>query len=439
MRRATPPPLLTESRLSSKRHASKVGTHVPKGGRRSANRAPAPPPPLRPAAGKRAKRYATQQSDSEEWEEDEWAATLVRSAREHLADRLAKSSRRKLRTVFNHLDRLRKHMPSRRFFIQPRRAGDMKALLHNEWSLIMFAEYLFRRNAKRTGTPLQTDTISEYVSMAKTELSVRYGFAIAGDPQRLPAIVKALRRARPRNDRRERRGIRRRHLRAAWTAETSLRKQSKDACNLWAAATTSWQALARAYEVAEGDGERRLPGAAFRLPTRADLSFGKKGGRYACVMLRPCKRRNGETAAKVPILFAEGDGMGADTYAALRRMVEVDPCKPGKEAATPLFRVEGKCLTVRRLRKFAKTIFKAAGQKGRTGAHAFRIGGATDLAEEGASQALLQAKGRWASDIGRIYARMTRRAQLAASKAMQRSRKGGRDMEELFPGFTQAA
>ena len=61
--------------------------------------------------------------------------------------------------------------------------------------------------------------------------------------------------------------------------------------------------------------------------------------------------------------------------------------------------------------------------------------GITDLAEQNASQALLQAKGRWASDVYRIYTRMTRRAQLAASHAMQR--RGGRDMEELFPAFTQ--
>eukprot|EP00966_Prymnesium_polylepis_P273864 6326442-Prymnesium_polylepis.1 len=40
--------------------------------------------------------------------------------------------------------------------------------------------------------------------MAKAELSVRYGFAIAGDPQRLPAIIKALRRDRPKTERRER-------------------------------------------------------------------------------------------------------------------------------------------------------------------------------------------------------------------------------------------
>mgnify|MGYP002631157789 FL=1 len=379
-------------------------------------------------------------SDSEDMDEDEWAATLGGNAYDHLAQRLAPTSKKKLKTVFNHLDRLQRRMPSRAFFVEPRRSGDMKALLHNEWSLIMFAEYLFRRKDKRTGKPLQTDTVSEYVSMAKAELSVRYGFAIAGDPQRLPAIIKALRRDRPKTERRERRGIRRRHLRAAWKASAALGEQSRDACNLWAAGTTAWQALARAYEIASGDGEPCPPGVTPRTPTRGDLSFGRKGDqRYACVMLRPCKRSNGELAAKVPIILAEGDGGGADTYAALRRMVEVDPCEAGKEHRTPLFRVGGKCLTVRRLRKFADEVFKAAGQKGRTGAHAFRIGGATDLADEGASQSLLQAKGRWASDIGRIYARMTRRAQISASKAMQRSGNGGRDMEELFPGFTQAA
>jgi hypothetical protein len=80
---------------------------------------------------------------------------------------------------------------------------------------------------------------------------------------------------------------------------------------------------------------------------------------------------------------------------------------------------------------------RAAGQKSaEVGAHSFRIGGATELADQGASQLLLQAKGQWASDIGRIYAHMTRRAQLAASRLMQR--RGGRDLEELFPAFAEA-
>ena len=72
------------------------------------------------------------------------------------------------------------------------------------------------------------------------------------------------------------------------------------------------------------------------------------------------------------------------------------------------------------------------------GAHSGRIGGATDLASTGkASEFLLKAKGRWTSDIGKIYARacMTRRSQLAASRLMHEAR--GRDLEEIHPGFTQ--
>ena len=86
------------------------------------------------------------------------------------------------------------------------------------------------------------------------------------------------------------------------------------------------------------------------------------------------------------------------------------------------------------MNKLAKLILKAAGVKGRTGAHAYRIGGATDLADEGACMSLLQAKGRWASDIGRIYAQMTRRAQLATSRAMQRRGDGSRDMAGTVSG-----
>ena len=72
------------------------------------------------------------------------------------------------------------------------------------------------------------------------------------------------------------------------------------------------------------------------------------------------------------------------------------------------------------------------------GAQSTRIGGATDLAGSGrASQLLLQAKGRWSSDIGKIYARMTRRSQIAVSNLMYECK--GRDLEEILPEFTQPA
>ena len=66
------------------------------------------------------------------------------------------------------------------------------------------------------------------------------------------------------------------------------------------------------------------------------------------------------------------------------------------------------------------------------------IGGATDLVASGeGSELLLEAKGRWGSDIGKIYARQTRRAHLAASDAMYRAK--GKDLEEILPSYSQAA
>ena len=116
------------------------------------------------------------------------------------------------------------------------------------------------------------------------------------------------------------------------------------------------------------------------------------------VWLRPIKKTNGQLGDKVPLLFAEGDGGGDDAYTALRRMARIDPHEAGKGGATPLFRTGRRPMTVESLRRTARRMWAAAGQEGRVGAHSFRIGGATDLADQGASPALLQAKGRWATD-----------------------------------------
>ena len=69
------------------------------------------------------------------------------------------------------------------------------------------------------------------------------------------------------------------------------------------------------------------------------------------------------------------------------------------------------------------------------GAHSPRIGGATDIGDE--SPLMLQAKGRWAGDLGWLYSRLTRSKLVHQSRAMQKSR--ARDMEELHPGFAQPA
>ena len=97
-------------------------------------------------------------------------------------------------------------------------------------------------------------------------------------------------------------------------------------------------------------------------------------------------------------------------------------------------------MTVCQLRTWMRAFAAAIGHSNRIewGAHSARIGGATDLAATGkTSMLLLRAKGRWGSDLGAIYSRLTRRALFGASRLMQKAR--GRDLEELLPDFVQPA
>ena len=123
----------------------------------------------------------------------------------------------------------------------------------------------------------------------------------------------------------------------------------------------------------------------------------------------------------------------------LERLEALDPVPKRLRATTPMFRRGAKALTPAQFLRGIHDFARAAGQDpAKFGKHSTRIGGATDLADADASPLLLQAKGRWAGDLGRIYARMTRRSQLAASRTMMTA-KLGRDLEELFPGFVQPA
>ena len=304
---------------------------------------------------------------------------------------------------------------------------------------------------------MQASSVSSYVSLVKGFFSFSYAFTLCVEqPPRLSRYIKLLRSEDPlAGIRRKRRALRRSHLRKAWRKEAALRADSPDAVNKWASVTTAWHALARGGEICGSSSERSQGKQTGRVsdprvkaaPTRADLTFGssKSGKRHACLMLRPLKKRGEESSAPVPQFFEEHDGGGSDAFAALERLDRLDPIPASQRATTPLFRLRSgrrgiskrmSCSQFRQLvREIAHRVLRLGKEK-EWGAHSPRIGGATDLVATGrASVLLLQAKGRWGSDIGRIYARMTRRAQLASSRLMQTAR--GRDLEEILPGFVQ--
>lgn len=324
----------------------------------------------------------------------------------------------------------------RKLFRRPRVHGELEACCHNEWSLLCFAEWLLARNSAKTGRPLAVNTIVSYVSLIKTELSVRYGFALVGDSdRRWRRAVKAMRKAEPVVNRKKRRGLRGHHLRKAWKRSSYKTDRSVGAVNEWAAVAVAREAVARGGELCPS---KKFDPDAPATPTRADVTFEEdRHGRTATLWLRPLKKRGRARAAKVPIIFAAYDGRGSDTYAALRRLFERDPTPPGQAARTPLFRrANGAAMRLAHFTKIVKEVARLAGQNPAVfSAHSPRIGGATDIGDE--SPLMLQAKGRWGSDIGKIYSRLTRRGLVRQSRAMQR--RGARDMEQLYPGFTQPA
>jgi hypothetical protein len=375
--------------------------------------------------------------------------TLHNEASERLKTAYAPKSQGPLGSALSALARFAAACPERELFIKPEYYGDISASSHNEWTFILVVWWLTSRPSPTTGRPVTVETAATYVSLLKGYLSFSYGFALVDQPLRLKKLYEDLAQSKPRGGvRKKRRALRRKHLRRIFRLEEAQRTDV-DTVNEVAAIGTAWHVLARGGEIAPG--VRHAKWNAEAMPTRADLSFHrrKRDGRYAVLWLRPLKKKGKGLAPKVPQYILEHDGSGSDVYNLLQRLERFDPVPVAQRAATPLFRrrakvrggrVEARHLTVSQLRKAVKKYAMALGYDDPSvwGAHSPRIGGATDLASTGeASELLLKAKGRWSSEIGAIYARLTRGALLASSSLMQRAR--GSDLEELMPDFVQPA
>ena len=350
---------------------------------------------------------------------------LDAEVRVELAQSYAPRSTGPLGTAVRSFAKFARRVPNHVLFTMPRVRGDLEAEARNEWTLILWAHDLSREVSGKTGRLLKAKTIESRVSLLKGLLSHRYGFALAGESPRLKSYLSRLRSKDPLgNTRKKRRGMRRRHFRALWEKHAAVRATQRHARIEWAAATAAWHVLARGGELA--------------AITRADLQFKRmKGRRYAILWVAPLKKRRGQQQQKLPQFIAEQPGEDWEPYQALRRLAE-DLDGSGHAASQPLFSGRGnKGITTGQYRALLKRYARMLGFDPKDfGAHSTRIGGAIDLtAQGGCSQLILEGKGRWSSDIGKIYARMTRRMQLAASDMMHAAR--GRDLEELMPEFVE--
>ena len=361
--------------------------------------------------------------------EEDLLQALDAETREVLAKAYAPRSEGPINTMIRSLARFARRVPARTLFLQPSMRGDLAVEAHNEWTLCLWARMMAREVSVKTRRLLRAGTIEGRISLAKGLLSHKYGFQIAGEAPRLKVFLRLLRAQDPLGkSRRKRRGLRGKHLRRIWKQHAQVRQRSRAAQSAWAASTTAWHVLARGGEL---EAVRRKD-----LIFRRALKQGK-GRRYAVLWLRPLKKRRGQAQPKLPQFIVEQEQPEEwEPYAALRRLAEtLDSEGVGPEA--PLFTAaHGKPMTTPRFRAQTKWLAALDGHDPKEfGAQSSRIGGATDVAPGG--EMLLQAKGRWASDIGKIYSRMTRRAQIAASDIMFGSH--SKDLEELFPDFAEPA
>lgn len=122
--------------------------------------------------------------------------------------------------------------PERLLFKESRWKGETAAAAWNEWSFILFAEYLSVQPSAKTKQPISVKSIETYISLLKGFFKHTYDFEIPEGSPRLSRLVKMMREEQPMaGSRRKRRGLRRRHLKQMWETVPAARGTSANEVN----------------------------------------------------------------------------------------------------------------------------------------------------------------------------------------------------------------
>ena len=307
--------------------------------------------------------------------------------------------------------------------------GDPAAALQNELVLLSWASAM-----QEDG--LAPGTISSYLSLAKTALSVRLGWAIAPKETsvRLPRFLKGIRRLSPKGQRKKRLGWRAAHMRKL--IERYGRAKSPEAHSRAAVANAARQGLLRGADFLPKRRNRATPDL-FPTVGEWEVRYDTEGRRYGQCLVRPAKKGPDQGKSEL-LIFPEGDGL-TDAFSSIEALLRARRARGELHPDALLFThadgspwLSGELRTL--FRDFATAINLPREQ---LGSHAGRIGGATDLFAANCPPALLQVMGRWDSDIWAIYTRVCLHQVLDFAQAATAVEDP--DLEALNPSFTQAA
>ena len=270
------------------------------------------------------------------------------------------------------------------------------ARLQEEWLAMRYVCALVQERG------VMVTTAAQYFSQVQGWHAREHGVKLAGGLklERLPQMLKGLRRIMGDTAPTVRRGLAPQALRAAMDA--CLDPSIPEHANLRAAIATAFQGLLRGEEFATDTPTK------WRAPDRLTRDDIKElTAERAVIMMHPCKNMHHLKGKTVPLVIGAG-GHFIDAVAEIHNMLRVDPARGNDPALTPLFRnpITGLCITKEGVHQLVKQLMAAVGENpDHFGTHSMRIGGATALFAAGADPTVIRTMGRWSSDIYRLYVR----------------------------------
>ena len=300
--------------------------------------------------------------------------------------------------------------------------------MHNETTLMLFILWLSKQKCIRGKGDLSFASAETYARLLKNDVQHRMGCPILHKPERAKKLANVIK-SNVIQSKRKRLGLRKNHLMKIWQHHQAVRDNTRDACTKWAVVVVAWSILARGGEMCN--------------ILIQDVTFHRlsSGVRYATIMLTPLKKR---ASPKIPQLIEYTSEYGDwQPYISLRRLYKLAKAA-NASVDSPLFVTRNRrgifeAISVDGFRQIVRGFARRLQlPPAEFGAHSMRIGGATDLFSSNTSNdiaVIVQHRGRWSSDIYKIYTRITRRAHLSASRMMFQG--DGRSLEEILPNFTQ--
>ena len=265
------------------------------------------------------------------------------------------------------------------------------AKLEEEWLAMRFVCALVEERG------ISTDSARVYFSSLQGWHAREHGVKLAGGLklERLPQMLKGLRRIIGDQPRAVRRGIAPQALKKAF--DLVLDPSNPVHANIRAALATALQGLLRSAEFTSSDKRDML--------TRDDLV--QLNDDQMVIMMHPCKNMHHLSGKTCPLVIGAG-GEFVDAVWEVANLLRIDPTPPGLEGTTPLFRdpSTNAPLSYQLVLDVTRQLMRAIGEdESQFGTHSYRIGGATALFAAGANETVIRTMGRWSSDLHRLYVR----------------------------------